>query len=110
MRQSYELVVGCALSRRNGVQTGQSGFNLRLGALHVVLLRFAGRRRAKPHMKCRHFTLQAGKLLQFVEGHDDRAGFKSRAAMIDSDHGERGALNLKRFTNLLVQVAGQDVA
>ena len=64
MGQSDELIVGCAFGGGNGVQTGQSIFNFRLGALQIVLLRFAGGRGAKPHVKCRNLALQAGELLQ----------------------------------------------
>ena len=41
MRESYELIVGRTFSRWNGVQAGKRIFNFRLGALQIVLRRFA---------------------------------------------------------------------
>src|ERR1035438_1818182 len=61
MCQQNDLVIAGALSRRNGVQTGQGGLDLGLGSLEIMIMRFAGRRRAKPHMKRCDLSFPAGE-------------------------------------------------
>ncbi len=104
MRQQDDLVVAGALRGGNGAQAGQCGLDLGLRASQVVLRRFAEGRGAQPYMKCRDFALQAAELLHLVERHDDRAGLKRRAAVVNARDDKRTALNLQRIAGILLQV------
>jgi hypothetical protein len=77
-----------ALGGELGIQAGQCGFNLP-GRASDMCLRFAGWRRAQPHMKAGDLALQAGELLHLIERHDDGTGFERRAAVIDPDNRKR---------------------
>jgi len=76
----HELVIAGALDCRLCAQAGQSDSICAERVLDSVG-RFAGWSGAKPDMKARDLADQAGELLQLIERHDYRSGFKSSAAV-----------------------------
>jgi hypothetical protein len=57
-----------------------------------------------------HFSLHAGDDLHLVEGHDDGAGFKRGASVVDAHDREVCALNGKYVAGLFPEIAGQQIA
>ena len=102
-------LLDAALGGGYGAQTGQCGFDGGLAAVHVFLGREA-RGGAQLDVEGGDLTVEARKLLQLTERHDDGAGLERGATLVNACDLEGSALNFERVTGRFAQAVGEQLA